>query len=833
MHQKLYSIQIILSVAIGVGAVTGINSYRHNLHSSIEKEARIVMGGDLTIQASSPLTEDNKSAIYSSMPEKHSFAFTVNFPSMVYAIGSKETSLSFIKALGKEYPFYGEVVTKPANVYKELKDDEILLDENLSKNLKLNLGDKVSLGNSQFTFAGVLLKEQGVTGNFLAMAPSSIITLDALKDTGLEARGSRITYNVVIKLPEGSDSRKIKEEKFPVLIKDNLTLYHNTEIGSGTQRFINTTLDYLSLLGLSAFFLSSISIFLSCKTKTKSKVSEISVLKCIGISSNVYISLFTFELLFLSLLGVIPGILTAYYFQFIIPDLVGSDLLRSMPPSLNFSSVLWGLCVGLLVPIVAGLESMYKIKNLSPLNAIREENDSETKIKFIPNLSSIIGTLLIYCIFAFLATKETGSYTKGFSLSLALFILPVLIFLFYNVFRFFISFILKINLGSNTFRFAIKKVNKTGSGLSLPIIGITSSLSILMIAIILRANLLELGGARQIEKRPNMFVMDIKKDQLDTLQSLLKKYDAKQSIIAPVIGARLHSINHKTIQKESTEKDALKRDWRSTALVREYFLSYRQSLYDTESLVAGKFWEYDGQPEISVEKDFATNLGVSLGDSLQFNVQGIIVSGTITNTRRVNWSDMKPNFVVLFSPDALENAPGYYITSFLLEDREVRYQFQKELVGLAANATVVDIEKSIQAFQGILDKVTDIISLMTYFLVFSSVLLLISSIYSNRVNRIEESSLFRIVGASSGFVYRIYLYEAMFVGFTAYTISLVLSLLSNHILSENVLNLQYDIPLVSLLKVSIVVFVSVSIIYWLDVRNVLSKKSILGFSKRL
>lgn len=93
---------------------------------------------------------------------------------------------------------------------------------------------------------------------------------------------------------------------------------------------------------------------------------------------------------------------------------------------------------------------------------------------------------------------------------------------------------------------------------------------------------------------------------------------------------------------------------------------------------------------------------------------------------------MKPNFVVLFSPGILESAPSYFITAFLLESPEDRYHFQKELISLAPNVTVIDVEKSIQNFTTILEKVTSIIGLMTSFIIVSTILLLISSLYSTK-----------------------------------------------------------------------------------------------------
>jgi putative ABC transport system permease protein len=793
-----YSFQFILAVAIGVGSVVGINSYKQNLYEAIGKESRTIMGGDLMVESPAAYSEETKEFIKANLPNESKLSYSVNFASMIYT-PSKETSLATVKALDAYFPLYGEVQTSPAGLFRTLKKEEVLLDETLAKNLKLKFGDTVFIGNKKFRLKGFVKKEPGSVGSFTSMAPTAIITPSGLKETGLEARGSRIRYNVLVALPNGIDSKKFKEDNFKTFINKDLTLYHNTEIGSGSQRFINSTFDYMSLLGLSAFFLGCISILISTRTRLKEKTSEIAVLKCLGASSSWNISIFLREIFFLSAIGTLIGVSVGYFIQFYIPDLTGSDFLAEIKPNINLKSLVWGIFIGILVPLIIGLESILKISRLSPLYAIRSELDDKIKIRFIPDLLQLIEVIAIYILFFLLASYETGGFLKGFILSGVILLLPIVLTIFYQLFRILSLQLLKLGFFSNSFRLVLKKINQTGSGLALPIIGIGSALTILLLSLILKTSLLSLSGINQLERRPNVFAIDIRSEQLADLKKIQRKFPSKQILISPVIGARLASINNKPINKEDTEKDAVKRDWRSTARTREYFLSYRKELYDTEKTVEGKFWENKGEDEVSIEYEFAKTLGVKLGDTLQFNVQGIEISGKITNTRSVNWADMKPNFIVLFSPGSLESAPSYYISAFLLESSEDRYQFQKDLIAKAPNITVIDVEKAILNFTSILEKVSSIIGLMTSFIIVSAILLLISSLYSTKRQREEETSLLRVIGAVSGFVVRMYLIEAVFVGVYAFLCSLVLSLGANYILSTYFLNLRYIIPVSELL----------------------------------
>ncbi|MCE9500423.1 MAG: FtsX-like permease family protein [Leptospira sp.] len=822
--KKDYSLQIVLSIAIGVGAVVGINSYKSTLNDSIFTESKTLMGADILVESSEPLTEEKKKFLKSRLPIGSRSGEFISFSSMIYRKDVSETSLSTVKALTENYPFYGKILTEPTGAYELLKLDEILLDESLSKNLKVRRGQFVYLGKSRFRFVGSIRKEPAVSGNFLSLAPTAIIRYTALRKTGLEERGSRIRYNTMIQLPEEIDSKQFKDAEFPGFIKRDLTIFHNTEIGSGTQRFISNTFDYTGLLGLSSLFLGSICILIACRVRIKEKFNEIAVLKCLGADYKFYSTIFLGELLILSVTGTLIGNIAGYYLQFQIPNLTGSEFLVNVRPQFNLKSFSWGIVLGIIIPLVVGMEAIFRTRKLSPLYAIRNELEKENKSGLRPDLTQIISIISVYLLFFGVASYETSSFFKGGILSGILVLLPVILYIFYFILRKLSLILLRIKIFSKSFRLSLKILTQPQSGVSLSIIGLGSALAILMISLVFRNSLLLMGGAGNNTAKPNIFVLDIRSEQTERFREISNKYRVEREILVPVIGARLAGINYQPVKKEDTQKNALQRDWRATARTREYFLSYRDALYDTESVVSGKFWSGNDQgAEISIEHEFAKNLGVSVGDSLQFNVQGVEVSGIVTNTRIVNWSDFKPNFVVIFSPSALKDAPRYYISSFFLGEPGLRYEFQKEVVASYPNLTVIDIEKATKNFFGMLDKVSEIINLLTFFIFAASVLLMVTSVYSNRRQKSEESSLLKIIGADSGFIRKIYTIEGLLIGIFSYLISLIFCLAANYILSEYFMKIAYRIPVAQLMIVFICSVSGTVAIYLLSVSRIIGK----------
>lgn len=789
-----YSLLIVVSITLGVGSVIGIHSYKDNTANAIKKEAKSIMGADLALQSPQEITDSARNLLKNRLPEGAKTSASIQFLSMISNESGSENSLSFVKGIETSYPFYGEMRTKPENAYRNLKPNQVLLDPTLVENLKLKLGDRVRLGDSLLVLAGVVLKEPGAVGSFVGSAPGSIIRKDTAIQTGLVQRGSRIRYTIYLQFPETIDSLDWKDKEFASFIKEDLTIYHNTEVNSGSQQFIKNTFDYMALLALAGFFLGAISVYTAVRTRLLEKRNEIAILMCLGAKPNVILLLVFSEILILSLLGTVFGLILGSIIQSLLPDISGiTPVGTSGVLGLSVSSFLWSIVLGVVLPLLISIPLVLETRSVKPLAALKEV-ESQTSGNLSTSYWQFGSFVLIYILFTSLAILETESIFKGILFTLVLLTLPLLVYGLYILFGTFLQKISKLGWLSKEWSLVTKKVTRKSGALRLSIIGLGSALFILTLSLILQESLLELSGAREIERRPNMFLLDIRETQKDDLLQSITKFPVEKQYVAPVIGARLSKVNGEPVKKEDTIKNAMDRNWRATARTREYFLSYRDELYDTEEVTKGSWWQESGRNEISVERDFSKYLEAGVGDELTFNVQGREVSGKITNLRSVNWADMKPNFVVLFSRGILEKAPRFYIVSLLIDKGTDRYQLQKVIVNQFPNITVIDTEKTIQAFMGILEKVTQMMALMTIFILAASFVLVFTTLYASQSERKREFALLRVIGANSRFMGKHFLREAILVSVISFFLGLVYAVLSNEVLNRSVLELRSVYP---------------------------------------
>ncbi|MCC5813947.1 MAG: ABC transporter permease [Leptospira sp.] len=822
--RKTYSFQVILSVMIGVGAVSGIQSYKTSLTDLIRVEAKNLMGADLAFQTPEKFRKFQNELMEDTLPKDHKKAEVIQFLSMISNPINEEVSLSLVRGMDAGYPFYGELKTDPASAYANLAENDIILEENLAKNLELSPGMTVQLGEKSYIFRGILLKEPGAVGGFTSMAPTSIVKRSSLIGSGLEDRGSRIRYSMFVKLPNEVDSFLFKEKHFEKYSDNDMTIFHNTEVNSGSQLFITNTLDFLSLLGLASFFLGAIAIFISTRTRVIDSQKQISILKCLGLNSQYIRFLVISETLILSIIGSILGLFLGNWLQSGLPNLLigGED---GLGQGLTGVALVEGIGLGIVVPILVSIHSLVKAGSISPLVALKNpEGVASDKSDLNRTIGKIEYILLgfVFLLFWFIAYLDTGSILKGLVLCAVFFILPTLIWIMYLLLRSIILYIGKKRELPRVTSLVMKKFTRQYGLISLSVIGLGSAIFVLVLSLILRESLLNLGGARQITKRPNVFILDIRNEQQAGFKELVNGYKVEEFRAVPALRGRLASINGEAIDRSNIEKDATKRDWRASARVREYMLSYRDELFDTETVTSGKFWKPGAENEISVEKDFSKYLGAGIGDELEFRMEGFPmdrIKGKITNLRSVNWSDMKPNFVVLFSGGDLEKLPGFYISSLYMESSQDRFRLQKELVKKYPNITFIDTEKAVKSFEGIVDKVSSIINVMSSLLVFASVLLLVSVLYSSSRDRLRELIFFRVVGARQRLIQSIVLQEAAFLAIFSFSSSFILALISDIILNRFVLDLESIYPWQNIAIVFVAVFIGVSFAYYITTRK--------------
>ena len=144
----------ISSIILGIAALVAIYSLSSNLRQEIENQAAGLLGADLEISHNKPFPPNIKSLV-DSLGDRRSEER--RFTSMIYFKKSGGTRLIQVRALGGEFPFYGELETTPVSAARSFrKGQQALVDQTLMLQYNAQVGDSIKIGEIAFVIEGTL-----------------------------------------------------------------------------------------------------------------------------------------------------------------------------------------------------------------------------------------------------------------------------------------------------------------------------------------------------------------------------------------------------------------------------------------------------------------------------------------------------------------------------------------------------------------------------------------------------------------------------------------------------------------------------------------------------
>jgi putative ABC transport system permease protein len=316
--------------------------------------------------------------------------------------------------------------------------------------------------------------------------------------------------------------------------------------------------------------------------------------------------------------------------------------------------------------------------------------------------------------------------------------------------------------------------------------------------LILQESLLGAVNDLAIRSEANFVLFDLQPDQRDGARKLLARHDAVVLGDTPIVPMRLRSIAGRAVAEFGPD-DGIP-GW---ALRREYSSTYRSALDNGESVVDGEWTGHAtldaGPVPISLESDLAETLGVSVGDELEFDVQGVSIPVTVGNTRQVDWEQVRPNFFVVFPEGVLDDAPQQIAIVTNVASTEVSAALQRDLVEAFRNVSVIDLGLVLRTIDAVLDQVRLAIRFMTLFVLAAGATVLFTAVHTSRRQRQVESVLLRTLGASRQQILRIQAVEYVVLGGLAALTGLGLAVGAGWPLMHFVFDTPLRLPLPDLL----------------------------------
>jgi putative ABC transport system permease protein len=245
--------------------------------------------------------------------------------------------------------------------------------------------------------------------------------------------------------------------------------------------------------------------------------------------------------------------------------------------------------------------------------------------------------------------------------------------------------------------------------------------------------------------------------------------------LSPLIRSRLASINGESFEKKSKDQTFSTREEEQEARSRNrgYNLSYRTEYSSAEKILqgrdfSGRYNEASSAPaELSLERRFAERLGIKIGDSLEFDIQGVSIQGKVINFRKVRWTSFQPNFFILFQPGVLDDAPKTFIASVPKLDLDRKLSLQNGIVQKFSNVSMIDVSDVAAKILEVFRQMSGALAVMAWLSIFAGFVVLFSISAHQASSRRQEINLLKVLGARFSDVRQMVVVEFAILGFCA------------------------------------------------------------------
>jgi putative ABC transport system permease protein len=746
-----------VAVTLAVAALTSVAFFADRLQGGLQRDALQILGGDAVVASDNPTPE---AFVQRAQALGLQSVTTMGFPTMGRASDAQggASRLVAFKSVQGGYPLRGSLTVAqapgaPEQVTRDIPaPGEVWVDAPLLDALGLAMGDALLLGDAQLRIARVIVIEPDRGAGFMSFAPRVMVNAADVPATGLVQPASRLTYRFAV-AGEPGPVRTFVEWAEKEATQPGVHGVRLESLESGRPE-MKQTLDraqkFLSLVALLAALLSAVAVALAARGFAASHLDASAMLRVLGQSQRTIAWSYAIEFILVglaaSLLGVVLGYAVHYVFVLLLAGLVESSL-----PAASVWPAALGLGVGLTLLLAFGLPPVLQLAQVPPLRVIRRDMGALRPASLVVlglGVAGFAALLLVVSSDIRLGLIAVGGFAAAVAVFAILSWLAVLL--------------LRSSVNEATApRWLVLATRQISARPAYAVVQVSSlavGLLALVLLVLLRTDLIDSWRQATPPDAPNRFVINIQPDQERAFQQTLQDAGVRRYDWYPMIRGRLVAVNGQPIAPESYTEDRARR-----LVEREFNLSNAAEQPPHNEVVAGR-WTPGEQGAASVEEGLAKTLGLKLGDTLRFDMAGVLHEVRITSLRKVDWGSMHANFFVMFPVDHLDNVAVTYLAAYRAPTTA---GFDNALVRQYPNVTNVDMAATLAQVQRVLDQVVRAVEFLFGFTLAAGLVVLFAAVTATREERAREYAIMRALGARASLLRDVQRAELAGVGLLA------------------------------------------------------------------
>jgi putative ABC transport system permease protein len=607
----------------------------------------------------------------------------------------------------------------------------------------------VLLGNSRLRISRVLVNEPDRGAGFMNFAPRVLMNSADLAATALIQPASRVTWRYAV---VGTDSAAKNflawaeaESKKPEVRGVRV---ESLEAGRPEMR---QTLDragkFLNLVALLAALLSAVAVALAARAFAARHLDDCAMLRVLGLSQRHIALSYTAEFVWVGTFASVLGLALGYAVHLVFVALL-KGLVETALPAPSVWPVVYGLGTGLTLLLAFGLPPVLQLSSVPALRVMRRdvgELKATTLSVWALGLTGFSVLLIAVSRDLKLGLMVVGGFAGAVLLFAGMAWLAV--------------YVLRRSVVEGSappwLILATRQISARPVYAMVQVSALAVGLLALALLVLLRTDLISSWRNATPVNAPNRFVLNIQPMQAESFLKNLRDAGVNKLDWYPMVRGRLVAVNDVTVTPDSYTEERAQR-----LVDREFNVSFSANKPEHNTVVAGA-WQAEEADGLSIEEGIAKTLKLKLGDSMRFDMAGVLHEVRITSVRRVDWTSMRANFFVMYPVSRLTTEAGFdvpttYIAAFrapqrvkAVEANKPTPNFDNQLISRFPNVTSVDMGATLNQVQSVLGQVVSAVEFLFLFTLAAGLVVLFAAVTATREERAREYAVLRALGASN------------------------------------------------------------------------------------
>jgi putative ABC transport system permease protein len=741
---------LILCIAIGVAAVTGVQALTQSFLAGLDRDARALVGGDISLSRPQRALADDERAWLAARGAVSELAGTRAMAN----VANGETALVDIKAVSGNYPLVGAVETSPTLPLASLEGSDghrsVVVDPTILARLNTSVGATLRIGQATFRIAGTIVEEPDRLVSGAAFAPRLIMSRGGLESTGLLTPDSLVRYTTKFAMravgnapsTDGDVDALVTafRKAFP---QADFEIRTRGNASPQVTRIVDRVGKFLIVMSLLSVVVGGIGVWNAVTLFVERHRVSVAILKTLGASGGFVFGLTLLELAVLSGIGIVLGVALGSALPLGITPLLAQAGFAGFEPILSWRAIGAGIAVGfsgaLLFSILpAGI--VHDVPGATLLRGIDGAASARLRLRYriaavvtLALFTVIVGLVCGSIPFALAVVAGTlvcaalfDIASRGLSIAIRALAKP----------RTTAAGLAWSRLSRST---ALSRAIVVSLGLGLVVLAATSG-----VTASLRAQLAEGVPATM----PDLFLVGIPAADQGAFRSFLDASVTGATIDeAPLMRGRIVELKGVPVDKIVAKDNAA---W---ILDGDRGITFAATPPHDASIVAGQWWprDYDGPPLVSLGADAARGLDLAVGDEVVVNVAGRRIIAKIANLREINWASFGINFVLVFSPHPLSAAPHSVLFTLAapgLKDPVREAKFVRDAAQAFPTLATIEIRTVLEEAAKLVTRVGLAIKACSLFTIIASSLVLAGAVASDQRARSRTTTILKILGGT-------------------------------------------------------------------------------------